>query len=177
MEILDIDVSEEEVGCLNNDLRPEFIPGSKCTVSACGEKTYNSLNTFFKHWKMVHRRHVRLATCVFCTYKSTIVNQIRRHYNKQHPSSPFNPKYVTAINKQFIDPKENMCYKRRSILKDIETTNKRNEAANLRHELASTCNGLVKETADCRDEVVLVSETDSNQFVKVKYVNPLWMKR
>ena len=84
---VEVHVSENELMAIDEDLRPTFVKGMSCTVSQCEGRTFNSVNTLWKHWKRVHRQRVALYKCGLqgpCNFSSTDVGQVRKHQTKNH---------------------------------------------------------------------------------------------
>ena len=70
---------------LDNDLRLVFVSGTNCAISACDCRSFNSINTTWKHLEKVHKEKVPLfkriiqKTDGLCSFTSTQVGDVRKH--------------------------------------------------------------------------------------------------
>ena len=84
---LDIRVPDEDISSLDSDLRPEFVEGMNCNVPGCSSRSFNSVNTLWKHWKKVHRGTIPLFRCSACSFKAGDSNLIKKHAKSVHKAS------------------------------------------------------------------------------------------
>ena len=128
---LDIRVPDEDISSLDSDLRPDFVEGMNCNVPGCSSRSFNSINTLWKHWKKVHRGTIPLFRCSACSFKAGDSNLIKKHAKSVHKASldKSNIEVVMVENKNYIPPNGALCPKKGTKL-DVT---RREEAAKERH--------------------------------------------
>ena len=109
---IEIGVADRELEALDDDLRPVFQPGCTCTVQQCGPKVYNSINTYWKHWKTVHVATIPLFKCDKCNFKHPEKAQVTRHIKRVHGvDSDLDISVKMVNNNKYINPGGALCYK------------------------------------------------------------------
>ena len=174
---LDINVSENEMSSIDDDLRPTFYPGMSCPVDSCHGKSYQSINTLWKHWKKIHREKVPLFKCTFqltnglCGFVSTDVGVVRKHHlknHKQHEYMKISKEIV--VNKKFISPGDAKCTKKPRNL----NVNGRDAAAAERRSQPVVGNIQIGNSVNRDKSVILTERTIHGQ---VQYKAYTYMKK
>lgn len=96
MDVLDLEVSTEEIQTLNEDLRPVWdTEGMTCPVAKCfsHQTQFKTFRSYMTHWTRMHVSTKKLFKCSSC--KKII--QAKHTENIEFT-------FVTVINKEYIDP-------------------------------------------------------------------------
>ncbi|MEW8548367.1 MAG: hypothetical protein AB2693_33095 [Candidatus Thiodiazotropha sp.] len=132
---LELHVKDDELSALDDDLRPDFYIGMSCPVAECGNRSYNSINTLWKHWKKVHRERIPIFKCIqnlsngLCAFTSTEIGDVRKHHLKKHSKLEIKIHREMALNTKHIPARDAKCPKRP---KNLDAAG-RDEAAETRH--------------------------------------------
>lgn len=104
MEVLDLEVSTEEIQTLNEDLRPVWdTEGMTCPVAKypSHQTQLKTFRSFMIHWTRMHVSTKKLFKCSSC--KKIIQAKHKAQHGRQHTEN-IEFTIVTVINKEYIDP-------------------------------------------------------------------------
>lgn len=104
MDVLDLEVSTEEIQTLNEDLRPAWdMEGMTCPVAKCPSHycTFKTFRSYMAHWTKIHVSTKKLFKCSIC--RKMIQPKHRAQHIRQHAvKTEFS--IMTVLNKEYIDP-------------------------------------------------------------------------
>jgi hypothetical protein len=108
MNVLEVNVSDQEVESLNDDLRMEWPDeGMSCPVLGCPNAAHHfrNLNNYVSHFNRFHRKKIMLYNCPLCKAKDTKRTEIVRHFRKAHKNKHMGPILSNAVkNAKYVDP-------------------------------------------------------------------------
>ena len=172
---LDIRVPDEEISFLDSDLWPEFVEGMNCNMTGCSSRSFNSINTLWKHWLKVHRGNIPLFKCSTCSFKAGDCNLVNKHARSTHKVSldKTDIEVVVVENNNYIPLNGALCPKKRSKLDET----RREEAAKERHYRPVLGGVKVSGSIVNRDDYLrmVLSNIKGNSIFKFKCTSkPLW---
>lgn len=121
MDVLDLEVSTEEIQTLNEDLRLVWdTEGMTCPVAKClsHQTQFKTFRSYMTHWTKVHVSTKKLFKCSSC--KKNIQAKHKAQHGRQH-TEKIEFTIMTVINKEYIDPESCVPAK---LLKSTDTPQK-----------------------------------------------------
>ena len=91
--------------------RVEFVPGYKCPVPACDNRSYDKFLTYMRHWRRFHVQMSGVFPCVACTETFESKPDLRSHLVSTHQFQKFRAhrsterlQRVRVVNQRYRNP-------------------------------------------------------------------------